>query len=223
MPALSSNASGQGPEKAVSGRDGRDYDTRSDAQIAADREAKGAGNGQRLNLSTVAARNDYDNLGNSFLDTLGNLIAGIFGFSEINPDSYAPSTPGSADWGFDPIGMGLGLAGSAVGIPGLGTAYGALGDLTGGATSDYGKINLGPRVFGGGGAAPSTPAGAGAVDRPSGSVQTSNTPQREAERGTIRGPRQPAPAGNTLLDVFKTGFGQRLPASDLARAFTGVG
>jgi len=89
MPALSSNASGQGPEKAVSGRDGRDYDTRSDAQIAADREAKGAGNGQRLNLSTVAARNDYDNLGNSFLDTLGNLIADAHLHSAAAPEKRA--------------------------------------------------------------------------------------------------------------------------------------
>ncbi len=203
----SGNSSGDRPSIGVTGP------TKASGQAKPDQADKGR-----------SAMGDYLGYGDTTLDSLGNFIAGLFGLSEINPGTYGSTVPGQADWGFDPIGMGLGLAGSAFGIPGLGTAYGALGDLTGGATNDWGKVNLGPEVLGGfRGAAPSTPAGAGAIDRPSGSVQTSNGTPREAERGTIRGPRQPAPAGSTLLDVFKTGFGQRLPTSDLARAFTGVG
>jgi hypothetical protein len=175
-----------------------------------------------------SAMGDYLGYGDSFLDTIGNFLAGMLGFSELNPKTNPSSTPGAADRAFDPIGMGLGLAGSLVGVPGLGTAYGALGDLTGGATNDWGKVNLGPSVFGGGGSAPSS-QGPSAVGTPSGSVQTMDgRAPREAERGTMRMPgaisRQPAPPDQgEKLNLFRSTLMGQVPNSDLVRAFTGVG
>jgi hypothetical protein len=177
-------------------------------------------------------KGDFLNYGNSFLDDLGNFIAGLFGFSELDPDKFGSTTPGAADWGFDPVGAALGLAGSAAGVPGLGLAYGGLGALTDGQTSDWGKVNMGPNVFGGlgdvlgsRGSGPVTSAGFGgsAVSPSSGSVAV----DRDRERGAARRPMgytPPAlPNQGGLIDAFTSAFGNRGGVSDLARMMTGNG
>jgi hypothetical protein len=175
---------------------------------------------------------DYLDYGNSFLDDLGNLFASMFGFTELNPDKFGSTTPGAADWGFDPVGAALGLAGSAAGVPGLGLAYGGLGALTDGQASDWGKVNMGPNVFGGlgdvlgsRGSGPVTSAGFGgsAVSPASGSVAV----DRDRERGAARRPMgytPPAlPNQGGLIDAFTSAFGNRGGVSDLARLMTGNG
>jgi hypothetical protein len=172
---------------------------------------------------------DYLDYGNSFLDDLGNFFANMFGFTELNPATNPPTTPGAADWAYDPVGGLIGLAGTVAGAPGLGALYGGLGSLTGGATSDWGKVNLGPSplgdVLGSRGSGPVSSAGFGgsAVSPASGSVAV----DRERERGAARRPMgytPPAlPNQGGLIDAFTSAFGNRGGVSDLARMLTGNG
>jgi hypothetical protein len=104
---------------------------------------QGAESGARDYESALA---DYNNVGNSFLDNLGNFAAGMFGFNEQAPS--VGSGP-NAGWGFDPVtGLG-GLAGMAFGVPGLGMGIDALS----GAIGRPAEIGLGSNVFDGFGVA----------------------------------------------------------------------
>jgi hypothetical protein len=167
---------------------------------------------------------DYLDYGNSFFDDLGNFFASMLGFTELNPATNPPTTPGAADWSFDPIGTALGAV-----VPGAGMVYSGLGSLTGGATSDWGKINLGPSplgdVLGSRGSGPVSSAGFGgsAVSPASGSVAV----DRDRERGAARRPMGYAPPAlpnqGGLIDAFTSAFGNRGGVSDLARMLTGNG
>jgi len=105
----------------------------------------------QIGANVSKALNDQRGVGDSFLDRIGNMIAGAFGFNEMDPTRPGYSAPGrpgmtgKADWGFDPVGLAGGLAGSAFGIPGLGFVTDQLSSLAGRPL----EINMGPSVFGG--------------------------------------------------------------------------
>lgn len=119
----------------------------------------GRGNVARNNLShnnqvnVGKAYRDYVGADDSFLDRIGNALAGMVGAGEIdptNPDANpstgraAPSVTGRSNWGWDPV-QGLAtVAGAATGLP-LGAGYNL-------ATRTFGHpidINMGPDFFGG--------------------------------------------------------------------------
>lgn len=102
--------------------------------------------GRQATRNIESAVRDYNNEGNSFLDNLGNLAARSFGFAERDPLSdpnFDPYTQDQANYGFSPTGLIGGLAGLAVGLPGLGTAF-SLGDELAGRPLE---IPLGQSVF----------------------------------------------------------------------------
>lgn len=97
----------------------------------------------RLDVNNNRAYRDYAGADDSPLDTLGKMIARAFGFQEMNPYDQsrpnslagnAPSNTGEANWSFDPLGFGAGVAGLAGGPIGtfVSLAYRGL-------TSLYGK------------------------------------------------------------------------------------
>ena len=92
---------------------------------------------------------DYeDRAGESWFErNVWNPLASGFGFNERNPyrEPLGTTTPGKANWGFDPLPGALGLVGMGLGAPGLGL----LGELGSRAMGRPAEINLGPDVFGG--------------------------------------------------------------------------
>lgn len=92
--------------------------------------------------------NDYNNVGNTTADTIGNFLARMFGFNERDP-SVKPSGDTSnigdteADWGFDPAGAIGGIAGAAGGIPGMGIVADVISQLLGRPL----EMNMGPDVM----------------------------------------------------------------------------
>jgi hypothetical protein len=66
---------------------------------------------------------DYQGLGDTFVDQIGNFLAGTFGFQEDNPfgdDDYANNgnpTGRGANWSFDPVPGIVGLGSMIAGIP----------------------------------------------------------------------------------------------------------
>lgn len=145
---------------------------------------------------------DYDNTYNGIMDDIGNMIAGAFGWSEINPFDKLKGwgTPGSttnpqkADWAFDPVEFALGLGGFA--FPGLnlaGTAYNLA--QYAGIVPENGlfSVNMGTDVLAPGepsfGATTKAPTGFGAaaLGNQSGTTSsasgTSSPPQTDIGRG----------------------------------------
>lgn len=145
---------------------------------------------------------DYNNTYNGVVDDIANKIAGLFGWSEINP--FNPNkgwgTPGSttnpqkADWAFDPLGFALGIGGFA--FPGLklaGTAYNLA--QYAGIVPENGlfSMNMGTDVFASGepsfGSTTKAPTGFGAaaLGNQSGTTSsasgTSSPPQTDIGRG----------------------------------------
>jgi hypothetical protein len=76
---------------------------------------------------------DYLNSDNSFMDNLGNHVAGAFGVAEMTPEFVASkaATPTNASWGFDPIKAAATIAGTALGAPGLAAVYEGIKSATG--------------------------------------------------------------------------------------------
>lgn len=106
----------------------------------------------QLGANVANAQNDYNDRDNNLAENIGNFIAGMFGFNEMDPTAPgfsqpgAPGQTGQADWGFDPAGLiGGGLAG-AFGVPVIG---GFLADQISSALGRPLQVNLGPSVFGG--------------------------------------------------------------------------
>ncbi len=118
----------------------------------------------QIGANVAQAQRDYQGRGDSFIDRVGNAFAGAFGFNEMDPTRPGYSAPGRpgmtgrADWGFDPVGLAGGLAGSAFGIPGLGFVADQLSSLAGRPL----EMNMGPSVFGGqSGSVRTTPSAGG--------------------------------------------------------------
>jgi len=95
--------------------------------------------------------NDYNNVGNDFLDRVGNFLAGQLGLNEIDPIASnvealkSGQRPGTnADWGFDPAGLMGSAVGMAFGVPLVGTATDWVSKKLGRPL----EMNLGPSVFG---------------------------------------------------------------------------
>lgn len=80
---------------------------------------------------------------NSALDDFGNVLAGLAGFHEMEPEFDVNDLNPSADWGFDVVGALAGAAGMALGIPGLGLAADAAEDLLGNPAT----LNMGTDVL----------------------------------------------------------------------------
>ena len=100
---------------------------------------------------------DYEDVDNGFFDNVGNMLAGAFGFNEMDPTItsrealMAGRRPGQhADWGYDPAGTIGSLAGMALGIPGMGLLADQISRFAGRPL----EVNLGPSVIG----APDAPA-----------------------------------------------------------------
>ncbi|MFD2207208.1 hypothetical protein [Kiloniella antarctica] len=135
------------------------------------------------------ALNDYNNVDNSFLENLGNLAAGMFGFNEQTPS--VGSGP-NAGWGFDPaVGVGN-LAGMAFGVPGLGMAANVASE----AFNRPAEIDLGGNVFDGFGPTPSgsNVSGMGAGGGGYGGGGNASYGGPDGGNGGISGITQPAPS-----------------------------
>lgn len=123
------------------------------------------GFGRQSTANASAALNDFYNSGGGFGNTIGNAIAANFGFRERNPVTDPNWNGGpNANWGFDPAGLVGGIAGMAIGAPGLGL----VSDLASGALGRPGEIAMGPSVFGG----PDAPS----ANRPTGAFSSTPNP-----------------------------------------------
>jgi hypothetical protein len=89
------------------------------------------------------AMNDFNDVDNTTIDDIGNLIAGFLGFNEQDPTGV-PNTTGRANWGFDPAGLIGGAAGMGFGVP----LTGFLADQASALMGRPLEISLGPDVFG---------------------------------------------------------------------------
>lgn len=123
--------------------------------------------------------NDYEDRDNSFIDDVGNFLAGTMGLHEINPvksnvaalqDNSVPNP--HADWGWDPASTIGSLAGMAVGMP---VGPGMIADKVSALFGRPLEVNLGPAVFGAFGDQPTAPAPA-ATMASSPTTQTSAMP-----------------------------------------------
>ncbi|HWA43389.1 MAG TPA: hypothetical protein VHA10_09285 [Hypericibacter adhaerens] len=106
-----------------------------------------------------------DQVTDSYDDGFGGLLDSLFGLREkldydraleaaqnaTQTGTAIDPTAGMASWGFDPAGLIGGLAGMALGVPGLGLAAAQISDLLGRPA----EIGLGPDVFGGSTGSPS--------------------------------------------------------------------
>jgi hypothetical protein len=153
-----------GSDNSTGGAGGRDEGDR--GRAAADFANPGGlgpgGFGRNSTANASAALNDFYNTGGGFGNKLGNALAANFGFRERNPVTDPNWNGGpNAGWGFDPAGLAGGIAGMAMGVPGLGMVT----DQISGALGRPGEIAMGPSVFGepsgpsmGGTSSPSSPA-----------------------------------------------------------------
>lgn len=88
---------------------------------------------------------DYEDEGNTTVENAGNMLAGLAGFSELDPEYDPENLNTRADWGFDVAAAVAGAVGLGLGIPGLGLAVGAAEDLLGQpATVNLGQDALVP-------------------------------------------------------------------------------
>lgn len=103
----------------------------------------------RIGANVAEAQNDYNDQGNSLVDQIGNFLAGLGGFNEMDPtrpgysDPGAPGQTGRADWGFDPAAALGSAAGLGFGIP----LTGLLADQISSAFGRPLEVNLGPDVI----------------------------------------------------------------------------
>ena len=96
------------------------------------------------NMGTAYA--DYKNYNNTMMEDVGNFLASMAGFNEINPTKEPIGNfvkQDQADWGFDPAGLIGSAVGSAAGLPFGG---GLTVDLISRALGRPLEINLGPDV-----------------------------------------------------------------------------
>lgn len=96
--------------------------------------------------ASAGRRADYNNVGNSSWDNIGNFFARMVGFNEMKPKYDPRNTNWNTNWGFDPAGLIGGAIGLGVGAPGLGL----LADMGSQALGRPLQISMGPSVFGGG-------------------------------------------------------------------------
>lgn len=92
---------------------------------------------------------DYSNVKNTTGEDIGNFIAGMLGFNEQQPGYTGKDVLNNPSkrttWGYDPAGMIAGLAGSALGVPGLGLIANQISKYSGRPL----EIGMGEDVFGG--------------------------------------------------------------------------
>lgn len=106
----------------------------------------------QIGANVSNAQRDFNDEGNGFLDNVGNHIASMLGFNQIDPTQPGFSGPGMpgqtgrADWGLDPAGAIGGALGTAFGVPFVG---GFLADQISAALGRPMEMNLGPDVLGG--------------------------------------------------------------------------
>lgn len=81
---------------------------------------------------------------NSFIENVGNLIGGFFGFDEQVPDFDVNNLSPKASWGLDPVQALANFAGMATGFP-VGTGYAGLKAITGWTGP---QIDMGESVIG---------------------------------------------------------------------------
>lgn len=109
------------------------------------------------------ALRDYRGDDDSFIDKIGNFLAGLGGLNEMDPTKPGFSKPGmpgrtgQANWGWDPAAAIGGAAGLGIGFPGLGL----FADQISAALGRPFEMNMGPSVFGSGGGRSAAPAGGG--------------------------------------------------------------
>lgn len=151
------------------------------------------------------ALDDYNGVGDSFIDKIGNMLARGFGFNEMNPslpgfgNPGMPGITGKANWGFDPAVGIAGALGMGFGFPGTGLVADQLSQWAGRPL----EINMGPDVFGSGG-----PARPQSVQTAAGGPGGGGVPPQGG--GTGNGGRGGVPhsTGNPNLPIPKPGSPQ---------------
>lgn len=128
---------------------------------------------------------DENDEGNSFIDNLGNMLGGLLGLDEMEPDFDLNNLNPNADWGLDPIAALTSFAGFATGMP-IGTGWAITKAGLSAAGIETPTINLGPDVFGGIGSGTSAP-GTGQQKPGNGG----NTGKGAAGNGLLAQPGQP--------------------------------
>lgn len=157
----------------------------------------------KMGAMVSKAMDDFKGRDDSFLDKIGNALAGTFGFNEMDPSlpgfskmgPKSPSVTGKANWGFDPAVALGGALGMGFGIPGTGMIANQLSQWAGRPL----EMNMGPEVFGSGG--PSMPQG---VQTAAGGPGGGGVPPQGG--GTGNGGQRPGhTTGNPNLPVPKPG------------------
>ena len=106
----------------------------------------------QIGANVANAQRDFNNEGNGLAEQVGNFLASMAGFNEMDPtrpgysQPGAPGQTGQADWGFDPAGLIGGTMAGAFGVPLVG---GFVADQISSALGRPLEVNLGPSVFGG--------------------------------------------------------------------------
>lgn len=170
----------------------------------------------RAAINRKAATKDFQDVDNTFLDEVGNFFAGLMGFQEMNP-TQSPlgdfvDVNQKAQWGIDPIGAGLSLAGLA--FPPAAIASKLYGAATMTGLIDPSLVGLGydrARSFNqtAGNANTGQRGGTGGRGEKTNSRQTSQGRQTTAQTAGPVAPSQPdtttpvkSPA-DVLLDKYK--------------------